>query len=520
VIEQGTTAESGKIKKLTSDFSKVTFCDRPRIVILEDDQGLANNLRIYLEKKLRAQIEVFSSSTKFIDEFLSINEHAPFCFLTDISLGNEHDGLFILDLLKKRNLPYFCIVMTGFASIESAISATKKGVHHYLTKPFELEQLCKLIIDGYAKQFKMVITNSELDLINNDQLALPRQNKIDHRGVKDSVELPELQEGDFFNGVITKSAEFKEILNDLEKISTSNTTVLLQGESGTGKKFIAKKIHELSTYRERGLYNINCRSIPADLLESELFGHVEGAFNGAISDRKGRFELADNSSLVLEEISALPVFLQIRILKLLQTKQVEPLGGHLGKKADFRLIVCSNKNLEQEVLNGNFREDLFYRLNIISLSVPPLRKRICDIPYLISLFLKKFVSADKSNLIKFSESALKTLMNYDWPGNISELESIIERLVILKGGKVIYPEDLPSRLFRENPLSTNYYKSLFLLPEEGINIKQVLNDIEESLLHQAIQKTGGNKNKASKLLGLNRTTLIEKLKKRKITQYN
>jgi DNA-binding NtrC family response regulator len=306
------------------------------------------------------------------------------------------------------------------------------------------------------------------------------------------------------------------IFDRIKKVASSKSSVLIQGESGTGKKLMAQAIHQLSSRNMQKLYSINCRSIPEELLESELFGHIQGAFNGAISDRKGRLELANGSSLFIEEINALPIFIQIKLLKVLQSKMMEPMGGHHGKAIDVRYVVSSLRNLEDEVKNQNFREDLYYRLNVIPINIVPLRERKDDISILISYFLKKYVSADQSNHISFSQKAYQVLLNYDWPGNVRELESLIERLVILKGGTIIRPEDLPGKLYKDNPLSTSLYKNLFQLPDNGIRLKQVLSDIEESLILQAINRTNGNKNKASKLLGLNRTTLIEKLKKRGI----
>ncbi len=489
---------------------KILFCDKPQIVVLEDDKALSTSIKLFLEKSLNAEVLVFNNGTDFLENFVNNPSTEPFCLLADISLGAGHDGLFLLDLLSEKKVRFFSIVMTGFASIETAISATKKGVYQYLTKPFELDNLNKLIIEGFAQKLRIIVKNQKFIEASNVTTSI--SNQLNEEKVK--VSLPEVTDEDVFCSMIGRSTKMSLVFDRIRKVANSTSTVLVTGESGTGKELVAKGIHQLSRRKTLPFVSINCGAIPRDLLESELFGHVKGAFTGAISNRKGKFELANESSIFLDEIGDMPLVLQVKLLRVLQSRQVEPVGSCKVVEINTRVIAATHRNLEEEVAEGRFREDLFYRLNVIPIQIPSLRERKEDIPLLISFFLKKYVSADNSNMVQFSQDAFDLLMSYNWPGNVRELENVIERLVILKGGSTIVPADLPTKIFKGNPLSNRTYKTLFDLPEEGVQLKQVLSDIEDSLIIQALDRTKGNKNKASKLLGLNRTTLIEKIKKK------
>ncbi len=493
------------------DPQRIIFCDTPKIIVLEDDKALSMSLKLYLEKAMNAEVIVFNNGSEFLEKFVNNPTSDPFCLLADISLGSGHDGLFLLDLLADKKVNFFSIVMTGFASIETAISATKKGVYHYLTKPFELEHLNKLIVDGFAQKLRMIIKNSQNGFMGFNTSG----NDIAQANKKNPV-LPNLTDDDVFMNMIGRSTAMRLVFDRIKKVAHSDSTVLISGESGTGKELVAKALHAISTRKNQSMVNVNCGAIPGELLESELFGHIKGAFTGAISDRKGKFHLADQSSIFLDEIGDMPLMLQVKLLRVLQSRQFEPVGSSGTMNINTRIIAATHKNLENEVDEGRFREDLFYRLNVIPINLPSLRERKEDIPLLISFFLKKYVSADQSNIIEFSNEAYDLLLNYSWPGNVRELENVIERLVILKGGSTVIPTDLPNKIFKGNPLTNRTYKTLFELPEEGVFLKQILSDIEDSLILQALDRTKGNKNKASKLLNLNRTTLIEKIKKKKL----
>ena len=480
---------------------------RPRIFIVEDDKVLGISIKKYLMKTLNCEIELFTNSMDCLAHLMNEpSKTAPFCLITDISLEHGADGLMLVDNLKEKNFNFVSIAMTGFASIETAISATKKGVYHYLTKPFELENLQKLVIEAISVKLGITIS------LNQKANGLSKKNNL--AATSFQIEAP--NPGDIFCGMIGRSQIMKDVFNRIEKVALTDSTVLITGPSGTGKELVAGAIHNLSSRNTASKISVNCGAIPSELLESELFGHIKGSFTGAISNRKGRFQSADKGSIFLDEIGDMPALLQVKLLRVLQNQTIEPVGSTETIDIDTRVIAATHRDLEQMVGEKSFREDLYYRLNVIPIKIPALKERREDIPLLISYYITRFTSADKSNEICISEKALTMLMSYDWPGNVRELENIIERLVILRGGNEILPEDLPTKIFRHNPLATDHYKGIFELPEDGIDLKRVLSDIEDSLIIQALGFTGGNKNQASKLLNLNRTTLIEKLKKKSL----
>lgn len=483
----------------------------PPIIIVEDDKLLGMSLKKYLEHSLKLNVQLFTSSEDLLMNFAKSHpKENPFCLVTDISLEQGSDGLLLIDILKDKGFEFVSIVMTGFASIETAIAATKKGVFHYLTKPFELENLKKLVIQALQTKLSTVLPReivSEGEGVFSDS-ARPKTTsrlKIDRPTAEDS-----------FYGMIGRSRTMKDVFERIEKVAKTDSTILIMGPSGTGKELVASAIHKLSSRSLKNRISVNCGAIPSELLESELFGHVKGAFTGAISNRKGRFELAQNGTIFLDEIGDMPQLLQVKLLRVLQERVIEPVGSSETLPIDVRVIAATHRDLERAVQEGKFREDLFYRLNVIPIRMPALKERREDIPLLISHFLDRFVSADRSNEISFAPLTMDLLMGYDWPGNVRELENVIERLVILRGGNEILPEDLPAKIFRSNPLATQQYKTLFELPDLGVDLKQILSDIEDSLIRQAMTRTRGNKNQASKLLALNRTTLIEKMKKKNL----
>jgi two-component system response regulator PilR (NtrC family) len=483
----------------------------PPIIIVEDDKLLGMSLKKYLEQSLKLNVHLFTSSEDLLMNFARNHpKDIPFCLVTDISLEQGSDGLLLIDILKEKGFEFVSIVMTGFASIETAIAATKKGVFHYLTKPFELENLKKLVIQALQTKLATV---------------LPREVVSEGEGLFSESARPKLfsrlrlerpTAEDSFHGMIGRSRAIKEVFERIEKVAKTDSTILIMGSSGTGKELVASAIHTLSSRGGKNRVSVNCGAIPAELLESELFGHLKGSFTGAISNRKGRFELAQNGTIFLDEIGDMPQLLQVKLLRVLQERVIEPVGSAETLPIDVRVIAATHRDLEKAVQEGKFREDLFYRLNVIPIRMPALKERREDIPLLISHFLDRFVSANRSNEISFAPLTMDLLMGYDWPGNVRELENVIERLVILRGGNEILPEDLPAKIFRSNPLATQQYKTLFELPEVGVDLKQILSDIEDSLIMQAMNRTRGNKNQASKLLTLNRTTLIEKMKKKNL----
>ncbi|MFA7403333.1 MAG: sigma-54 dependent transcriptional regulator [Pelobacteraceae bacterium] len=307
----------------------------------------------------------------------------------------------------------------------------------------------------------------------------------------------------------------------ISKVAASNATVLIQGESGTGKELAARAIHQLSDRHAKNFVPVNCAAIPDDLLESELFGHVKGSFTGAYANRIGRFEMADKGTLFLDEIGDMKANLQVKLLRVLQNREFEPVGASKSQKVDVRIVAATNKNLEELVVSRDFREDLYYRLSVIPITIPPLRERREDIPILIHTFLTRF-NADKRHAVKgFSRESLGILCNYEWPGNVRELENLVERLVILKGSGLIVPDDLPEKYLSgkvpyAGPVRVSDLKPDNLLPEGGICLNSAVDEFENNLIMQALARSGGNKKEAALLLNLKRTTLIEKLKKKNL----
>jgi Nif-specific regulatory protein len=324
-----------------------------------------------------------------------------------------------------------------------------------------------------------------------------------------------------FKGLIGNSPLMKGVYELIEKIADTDSTILITGESGTGKELVAKIIHYNNSRSQAPFVPLNCAAIPKDLLESELFGHEKGAFTGALNTRVGRFELAHNGTLFLDEIGELDPSLQVKLLRVLQEKEFERVGGVKTIKIDVRILVATNKDLERAIREGKFREDLYYRLNVIPLNLPPLREKIEDIPLLVNYFVQEFAKKRKREPLKFSEEAMQCLIRYRWPGNVRELENLIERLTILVGKDVVTASDLPEKFHQITVAQTTdrlHTRQMmdFNFPEYGIDINSVVENMERNLILKALEKTGGVKNRAAKLLGLNRTTLIEKMKKMKI----
>jgi transcriptional regulator with GAF, ATPase, and Fis domain len=326
-----------------------------------------------------------------------------------------------------------------------------------------------------------------------------------------------------FQGLIGSSPEMQKVYGLIKKISDTDATILIQGESGTGKELIAKTIHFNSSRAQHPFIPFNCAAIPKDLLESELFGHERGAFTGAFNTRIGRFERANGGTILLDEIGELQPSFQVKLLRVLQEREFERVGGSKTIKVDVRILAATNKDLEQETNAGNFREDLFYRLNVIPLQIPPLRERREDIPLLAEYFLSHFSKKRKRGNVRMVPEVFQLFLQYPWPGNVRELENLIERVTILSDDGLIVPQDLPQRFqeFQGNPPieepRTPFIPSeperKVLLPEQGINLNGLVEEMEKSLIHQAIRKSKGVKSKAAELLGLKRTTLLEKMKK-------
>ncbi|MEO5357219.1 MAG: sigma-54 dependent transcriptional regulator [Nitrospirae bacterium YQR-1] len=319
-----------------------------------------------------------------------------------------------------------------------------------------------------------------------------------------------------FYKLIGKSREMQRLYAIIEKVASSDSTILIMGESGTGKELVAKAIHFLSSRGENPFVPVNCGAIPKELLESELFGHEKGAFTGAVCARKGRFELAESGTIFLDEIGELHPSLQVKLLRVLQEKEYERVGGIKTVKGDVRILAATNKNLEEATKRGEFREDLFYRLNVIPINIAPLRDRKEDIQILRDHFIKIYSDKRAIEPIVIRDDAMEILMKYNWPGNVRELETLIERFTILAENGIVNIEDLPERFLTPARSPVTSSGDLSQLPPEGIDLNSFLDDIETNIIMQALERSAGVKSKAAALLGLNRTTFIEKLKKKGI----
>ncbi len=379
------------------------------------------------------------------------------------------------------------IVLAQEPSVQDAISYLQAGAKDYVTPPFDGSKIISIITKT----------------LNNPTPHNPPSLKHAATAVGECG----------FAGIIGQSERMRKVFSLIEKVCDADTTVLIHGESGTGKELIARALHFEGERRNGPFIPVNCGAIPAELLESELFGHEKGAFTHAIRTRMGRFELADSGTVFLDEISEMSPMLQVKILRVLQEKQFERIGGTKTIKSDFRVIAATNRDLEEEVEKGHFRQDLYYRLNVIPIEAPPLRERASDIPLLLAAFVERFIQVRGKGAMQIDPDAHECLMKYGWPGNVRELENVVERMVILASGDTLTLEDIPGRL-REGGNRTVI--EVNEIPEHGIELNAVLADFEKRLIFQALDKTAWVKNRAAKLLHINRTTLLEKMKRYKI----
>ena len=392
---------------------------------------------------------------------------------TDLNMPG-FSGLELLSAVKDRRPETEVIIVTGYGTIESAVEALKQGCYDYLQKPIKLERL-KLLVDRILEKKR-----------------LQRENLLFKRRLKERYRYDELV------GVSPKMQEIYEII---DRISMNVPTVLIQGESGTGKEVVARVIHQNSGYKDRPFIPVNCGAMVEGLLESELFGHVKGSFSGAIRDKIGLFQAAEGGTIFLDEVAELTPNLQVKLLRVLQDKKVRPVGDTEEMDVDVRVIAATNRNLEEAIKTGALREDLFYRLNVVSINMPPLRERKEDVPLFINYFLHKFNELNTRKVSRVSPEAMNAMLNYHWPGNVRQLENAMERAFVLGVGDVIELSDLPAELQAFGDISVRKPMQFNLRENEII------------LIREAMNKTAGNKAEASDLLGINITTLYRKLKR-------
>ncbi|MFP8489581.1 sigma-54-dependent transcriptional regulator [Gracilimonas sp. Q87] len=444
------------------------------ILIADDEPSMRLNLVELLETEGYSVI-LASNGEEAIEK---TRQHSPMVVLMDIKMP-QMTGIQALKSLKQIDNRIPVIVFTAYGTNEKPIEAIKAGAFDYLDKPFDIDEFLK-VIDSAINQHKKV-------------LRLEKNSNDDDNSRLVSVE----------QHIVGTSKKMRDVLKLVGKIASKDTTVLIEGESGSGKEVIADAIHRHSHKANGPFIKVNCGALPESLLESELFGHEAGAFTDANKQRRGRFELADGGTIFLDEVNTLAPSTQVKLLRVLQHFTFERVGSEKTIKTDARIIAATNKDLKKEVKNGNFREDLYYRLNVFNISIPPLRERIQDIDPLTKYFLRKY--APNTNLL-ISPEALTYLKSYHWPGNVRELENIIERATILMNGKVLEKKDLSISL--KSDLS-NIYDSF--TDEGSIPMQKILESVEKDLIQKGLQRTNWNKTKAANLLGINRRLLYSKI---------
>ncbi len=454
-----------------------------KILIVDDESSIRTSLFRLLDRK---GFQVITANCKKEAEIFCQPQQAIDLALIDLNLpdGNGYD---LVQHLRTMSPNTKIIVITGFGSIDNAVRATKAGVLDYLTKPFDLE---KLMLD--------------IEKCMSSENPTPTTNLTMSAEVQTRYKL---------DSIIGESPQIQNILRFIETVADSDSTILISGESGTGKELVAKAIHYHSTRKSHPFVPVNCGAIPRELLESELFGHVKGAFTGAIANRVGRFELAAQGSIFLDEIGDMNPMLQVKLLRVLQEKNFEAVGSTKTVDAKARVIAATNIDLEAAVERGEFREDLFYRLNVIPIHLPALRERKSDIPLLIKNCMAKFNRLKNKNIEGISAETLEILSHYPWPGNVRELENLVERITILKGSGIIDVTDLPEKYLISKASEETMLKASDL-PDNGLDFNSAVDNYENALIIKALEKTGWNRNQAATLLRLNRTTLVEKIKKK------
>jgi len=452
---------------------------KDKILVADDEQSMREFLDIMLKKE-GYKVSLASNG----EEVVKLIDNDLFdLVLLDIRMP-KLDGISALKKIKAITPETIVIMITAYASADTAIKAMKEGAYDYITKPFKVEEI------------KLIIKNA-LEKIN-----LQKENILLKQVVRDRYH---------FGNIIGQSPKMVALYDLLEKVSPTKTNILIAGESGTGKELVAKAIHYNSPRKEKPFVTLNCGAIPEALIESELFGHMKGAFTDAIATKKGLFEVADEGTIFLDEISELPLLMQVKLLRVLQDKEFKRVGGTEDIRVDVRIISATNKDLEGAVKEKVFREDLFYRLNVIQIKLPPLRERKEDIPILANHFLKKYSEELNKNISKISPETLQILLHYEYPGNVRELQNIIERAVALEGSQELTAVNLNSYL-SEQPLLKKGSMDIEI-PNEGIDLEKMVEDLERTLLVKALDKTKGIKKKAAELLHINFRSMRYRLEK-------
>jgi len=450
-----------------------------RILFVDDESGSRESLTLLLRRE-GYQVDAVAAG----EEALGLLAGQSYdVIITDLFLPGV-SGIDILKHVKEHSLPCNVILITGNATAETAVEAMKEGAFDYITKPLNFEKL-KVLIAKAVEKSRLVAEN----------LYLRQQLRGKYK----------------FDNIIGSSPAIQKVFSRMEKMLHTDSTVLILGESGTGKELVARAIHFNGSRKQKPFIPINCGAIPAELLESELFGHVRGSFTGAVADKPGKFETANRGTIFLDEIGTMPLHLQMKLLRVLQDQEVERVGSTRRTKLDVRVISATNADIEERVRRGEFRDDLYYRLNVIPIHLPPLRNRREDIPLLTKHFLRKICTDMRRPVLEMTQEALRMLEDYHWPGNVREMENVIERAVALTDSDIIDCQDLPPQIggvSRQGDRVPSLH-----VPEEGLDLTGTIAHIEQILIRQALEKSHHVKARAAALLNINRTTLVEKIRR-------
>jgi two-component system NtrC family response regulator len=446
---------------------------KPKILVIDDD----TSLRRVLEYNLLEEGYEVQTAASGEEGLYLFGKGQPDLVLTDMKMSGM-DGLMVLKSIKERAPETLVIIVTAFGTVDVAVNAMKTGAYDYLTKPF-----------------------------NRDELKLTVKKALEYAGLsaENKRMKNELADKADTSTMIGTSKEMAKVFEVVRKVADTEASVLITGESGTGKELVARSLHAGSSRRNAPFVAINCAAIPYDLLESELFGHVKGAFTGAIKDKVGKFPLADGGTIFLDEVGELPPELQPKLLRALQEKVVEPVGGIKEQKVDVRVIAATNIDIDKAIVAGKFREDLYYRLSVIPIHLPPLQQRKKDIPDLIKYFCKKH--GGKS--VKFEDQAMASLVLYGWPGNVRELENTVERILIMRNSDTIATEDLPGKIREGRIAGGSKGTAVVNLPDEGYSLEQ----LEREVVIEALERNQWNQAAAARFLKIPRHTLVYRLSK-------
>ncbi|MFB0507041.1 MAG: sigma-54-dependent transcriptional regulator [Thermodesulfobacteriota bacterium] len=454
--------------------------EKNKILVVDDERSMREFLGIMLTKEGYIVTQCPDGETAL----RQVEQDIFDLVIMDIRMP-KMDGITVLERMKEITPETIAIMITAFASTDTAVRAMKKGAYDYITKPFKIDEI------------KLIIRNAL------EKKALEKENILLKRLVETKYS---------FDEIIGQGPKMLALYELMEKIAPTKTNILITGESGTGKELVAKAIHFNSPRKDKGFVTLNCGAIPENLLESELFGHMKGAFTGAMYNKRGLFEVADGGSIFLDEIGELPLSMQVKILRVIQDREFTRVGGTEQIKVDVRIISASNKDLEEAVREKKFREDLYYRLNVIQIKLPLLRERREDIPLLAEHFFKKYAQELSKDIREISPDAMKLLVNYDYPGNVRELQNIIERGVALETGNTLTVENLKSYLDEQQGVK-RIDDAFFDIPTEGIDLETVVGDLERSLLIKALERAKGVKKKAAELLNINFRSMRYRLEK-------